>query len=582
MRRLRVFLLTAALRLSVGCATGQAGDLSSGLEELIAKIPEVSTGGRGISPAADELAKQLRGFGATAVPRLVGLLESDDEQVREFAGYVVRDLDGLNESNLDALIKARRRGDGWIPPAIARIGTPRAIAFLIDEMRRKPEQSSQLTWALTRAGEKAAPALAAIFREDSPVSQELSKAIADVFGGMGPSAKNAVAPLLEIAADKSRNTVNRLGAVDALGSIGAAAAEAVPRLRQLAKSEPANFSDAVRRAILGIGTPEAAEILVARLKSAPPEMAVATVLRDIAALRENGRGAGPQVVKALYRDPWEDRVGAALTLGYIGYAPASVELKQMLQSKEDWRLVYAATMSLGRLQDRSALPDLRRLAKDHWSPIVRNSALKAINAVEGSERHFSRWQPANFAFEYVEYQNLGFETSREQQEKIDKFRFRADPDELQPAEIKKTVYQIEIVGYGVDGRQTKKSETTPRCALRFGDGLLVGGDRGEWGGELAYRDEKGGTHVLVPENTHAIHRMPFGVVAAIGLAHLTMNSGYLYMVTPTPGKLPTAKPWKVLPGAPKKTGILENGDLFVSCHGGDILITPSGEFRRAE
>jgi hypothetical protein len=391
-----------------------------------------------------------------------------------------------------------------------------------------------------------------------------------------------VATLLEAAADKTLPVGNRRGAVKVLGSIGVAAAEAVPKLQQLATVEPGDFSDEVRRAILGIGTPEAAEILVARLKSAPPDAAVATVLRDIAALRENGRGAGPEVAKALRSDRWEDRVAAALTLGYIGYAPAAAELKQMLSSQEDWRLVYAALLSLGRQMDRSALPELRQLAEHHWSPVVRKSALKAINVIAGSETYVSRWQPSNFAFEFFEYQRVGYGPAGEKSLEETKLRFRAEPDALSVEETKQIRYMIETVGYDDKGRHVMRSETTPGCAFRFGGGLLLAGNRGEWGGELAYRDEIGAIQILVQENTHSIHRMPFGVVATVGLAHLMINSGYLYKVTAEPAQRPTAVRWKALPGAPRKSGILENGDLLVSCVGGDVLVAPSGEFRRVE
>jgi HEAT repeat protein len=582
MQRLCLRFLAALLLVSPASADDHAAASKPSLDDLIAKIPQVAAGGGGVSPAEVELAKQLQSFGPTSVPRLVALLDSPDEHVREFAGYLVRGLDGLTESDLDALIKARLRGDGWIPPAIAAVGTPRAIAFLVDELQRKPEHQSQLTWALSQAGEKAAPALAAVFRQQTLVSRELSDSIAEVFGDMGAKAGIAVPQLLETSADRTLPKPNRLGAVRSLGSIGLAAADAVPKLQRLAKSEPEVFADAVNRAILGIGTPDAAEILMARLQSVSPGFEVTIILRDIAALRENGRKAGPEVLKVLHRDQWENRVNAALTLGYIGYSAAAADLKRVLSSQEDWRLVYAATVSLGRLKDQTALPNLRQLAKAHWSPVVRKAALKAFNVIQGTEVFESRWHPSNFAFEYFEYQNLGYEASPEQRRATEKFRFRTDSDELPPAKLSNITYSIEIVGYDEKGRQVEQRNATPGCAFRFGNGLLLGGDRGEWGGELVYQDEKGATSVLLEQNIHAIHRMPFGVVATVGLAHLTMNSGYLYLVTRGPDGKPNARPWNVLPGAPMKSGVLENGDLFVSCYGGDVLITPTGEFRRVE
>lgn len=585
MRGPRLFLFIAALQITVGLTTGHAADDKPSLEDLIAKIPQVVTGDAGINKAEQQLALQLQGFGPSSIPRLVGLLESDNEKIRTFAGYVVADLDGLTEADLDALFKARKRGDGWIPPAIARIGTPRAIAFLVDDIRSNPEPDTQVTSALAIAGEKAAPALAAFFGDQAPISNELSQTTGAIFADMGPKAKSAVPLLLEFAANQKLPMANRLGAVAALGAMGLEAAKVVPKLRELAKSDPKRFSVAVDQAILGIGTPDAADILVARLQavwlqpvSPGWQLDVMVILRDIAELKQNGRGAGPLVVKILDGDKWDDRVCAARTLGYIGYSSASADLKRMIKSKEDWRLVYTATESLGRLKDASAVPDLRQLATDHWSPVVRKAALKAIKVIEGGEVYESRWHPSNFPLEYFEYQNLGYASSEEAKKESAKNRFVAEPGRLTPAEFD----EIALAGSGEKGRLVAPRKSMPSCALRFGGGVLVGEDRGEWGGELAYLDKKGGAWVLIAENTHALHQMPFGVIATVGLAHLGMNSGCIYLITAEPRRTPSIKPWKTLPGAPMRSGILENGDLFVACYGGDVLITPAGEFRRVE
>lgn len=117
--------------------------------------------------------------------------------------------------------------------------------------------------------------------------------------------------------------------------------------------------------------------------------------------------------------------------------------------------------------------------------------------------------------------------------------------------------------------------------MKVADGLLLGGDRGEWGGELAFKDKDGNVTMLVANNTIGIHRMPFGIVAASGLAHLMLNHGYLYVIDFKEGSVPMARIWKVLPGAPSKSGLLESGDLFVACVGGNVLISPTGEIAMA-
>ena len=99
--------------------------------------------------------------------------------------------------------------------------------------------------------------------------------------------------------------------------------------------------------------------------------------------------------------------------------------------------------------------------------------------------------------------------------------------------------------------------------------------------ENLFKGNAGAVTTLVDDNTTGIHRMPFGIVAATGLAHMTLNHGYLYLVDIKDGSPPNARLWKVLPGAPMKSGLLKSGDLFVACVGGNVLVSPTGEISMA-
>ncbi len=571
-------LAIAAAMFALAAFAATAGDRRPSLDELLAQVPEIARGaGPGVSDEQQRLAKQIQGFGADAIPAMISRLNSPDQDVSAFAGYVLRDMAGLNETHLDALIAARKKGDGWIPPAIARVGTPRAIAFLIDDLKAHPETETQLTWALVESGNKAAPGLAALFHSPEPLSQPLRSAINSVLTEMGPKAKGAIAPLFAAAGDRQLNAENRVGAVIAIGSIGSAAAEMVPRLHELARAEPALFGHAVKAAIVGIGTADAVPIMIEQLKTWPREI----VLRDIAALRENGRSAGP-VVATLLSDPdWDVRVAAARTLGYIDYQAGGTVLRGALADPNDWRLVYVAAESLGRLHDRSAVLDLKKVEAAHWSPVVRQSAHKAVDVILGRDAYTSRWHPSNFPFEYFEYQNASFGPADDDGSGATAAKFENEPGVLTPEEREKIKCSFEIVGYDEKGRNSHPVMAVPSCAFRVPGGYLVGIDRGEWGGQLMFRSEEGKCEVLLGKNTHGIHRLPFGIVALTGLAHMFMNSGVIYRVTLEAGHAPTAKPWKQLPGAPRRSGKLKDGSLYVSCHGGDVIITPQGEIKAA-
>ena len=176
-RLIKTWLTVVTIGLScAGFTHGAEADAE--LRALLAKIPTTAEGDLGISPAETSLAKQIQAHGAAAIPYLLPLLQHDEARVRQFAGYVLRDTAGLTKAHLDALIAARRRGDGWIPPAIGRIGTPRALAFLVEELRKEPEAESQLGFAFTQAGKRGAVALAEVFNDRTPSSSAICQRFA--------------------------------------------------------------------------------------------------------------------------------------------------------------------------------------------------------------------------------------------------------------------------------------------------------------------------------------------------------------------------------------------------------------------
>ena len=559
-------LVLLAVSLSAALCAGNSAERQPQLDELIHRVSQRDGRGRpGISTGESDLAKQIHAFGAQAAPSLIALLDSEKASVRELAGYVLRDLPGLSESHLDALIDACERGDGWIPPAIARIGTPRAIAFLVGELKRTPRTHNQLTWALKLAGEKAARPLVAIFDAAEPVADALLEAIRHVLADMGPQAAVVGPLLIESATNSSLPMGNRRAAVRALGILGLSAAPEVPRLQALANREPAHFSEAVDQAIVEIGTPEAALILASQLRRAPSDR----LLLRVARLRENGRAASAVVAELLSHEDWDVRVAAARTLGYIGATDAEDALRNALSDAGDWRVVYSAAESLGRLKATSAVVDLEAIAQRHWFDVVRSAASKAVRVVQGTETYQSRWPAANFGIEFFDYNH-----ARSSVAALDPatLRFRTDPDPLT------TTQRRELAFTGVANPQS-----IPSSWLRLSpNGYLLGTDRGEWGGELVFRDAVGATHTLLHANTQGIVRMPFGIVAVTGVAHLTINYGFLYVVDFEPGRMPIQRRWKSLPGAPRRMGVLENGNLFVSCVGGDVVVTSAGEMLAAD
>lgn len=142
-----------------------------------------------------------------------------------------------------------------------------------------------------------------------------------------------------------------------------------------------------------------------------------------------------------------------------------------------------------------------------------------------------------------------------------------------PAEFSHITYNAEIVGYDEDGKHVKVIHEVPAYALAAYDGLLLGADRGEWGGELLFRGRKGEIHRVLERNVHGIFEMPFGIVVFTGLAHMNSNKGAIYMVNRNRGEDISANIFRTLPGAPRDVFRTESGDV--------VFRVSTGEFRDA-
>jgi hypothetical protein len=156
-------------------------------------------------------------------------------------------------------------------------------------------------------------------------------------------------------------------------------------------------------------------------------------------------------------------------------------------------------------------------------------------------------------------------------------------------------YQAQTEGAGENGLVVNVIDVIPSYRLDAFGGQLMGDDRGEFGGELMFRDQQGTTRLLMKRNVHGIFQMPFGVVVFTGLAHLRNNVGGTYVVTASPESNPVVTPFQALNGAPEEVVRTLSGELvfkvlngrFVRNEAGDkvedkdcYLMKKSGEIKR--
>jgi len=577
-----LFYVVIAAPASYGCDS---------LDACIDQYPEVATDSRAVGPAENDLAEKVHTFGPDAIPHLILLLEHEDPGVRKLAGYTIRDIDELGPEHLEPLMRARENGDGWIPPAIARIGTQEAIEFLAEDLRRRPEVNTQVTVAFQRLGPRGAPYIAEMFACMDDCDERVFFVASSVLGELGEDAIGVVPRLLEIAADDHYARAGRQQATVGIGQIGPAAAPYVPELLALREKAPL-LSSTVDSVLLQIGSSEA----VAPLLRALPNNAE-HVLFNFRRLGKNGYDAGPAVLAYLNDPDWDIRVTAADALGHIGYTPASPALAKVLADQDDWKLVYAASLSLGRLEAVEFIDDLERVRESHWYPPVREIADSAIQLIRTGkamdEGEWEWWQISTVENAPESCKTVSYQAIDEP----DGTKLYADDDQ---EELQKLSYQTAIYSYGApEGTEPDEQgiievtdenmvehveyvEQVPELASRTPTGWLVGADRGEWGGELVYVPDKGGAMVLYNENVEDIFPLGGQLVATSGLAHMVGDRGVLLRIGEDKEGQYSAAPWKRLPGAPYSSWLIEGGELLINTSGGSVVTDVLGNIRMAE
>lgn len=495
----------------------------------------------GISKDEQALAQRIWEIGAPAIPGLIDLLDDPNEQVRERVGYILRDIGGLNASHLPALIDARRRGNGWIPPAIARIGTPEAMRFLVDDLHRDPELDTQVTWALVSRSGEAIPYLLDEFTCTDDCDPRFFRAVGSVLREIGDVSAAAVPRLMAIAADDGRPLALRIGAIGVLGDIGRPAAAAAPFLRALllrpdtvASETSAELGTIAAYALFRLGDAAAVPSLVEAVRS-ESGWRRAFAVRDIASLGPSGIAAGP-FVRGLLTDPdWDVRVQAAEALGWIGYREAIPDLFRATENA-DWRLVYQAAWALGVLGAREAAPRLEQIRDSYWYPVVRVAASEALETLQTGR---------------VGAADHGWDAISRRMEQLDELTRRAAD-----CKSRRVFWQDKWLVPA----PTSEGETE----LKIESGTFIGTNNGEWGGELYFRDLAGRKTKLAEDNILGIYQTSSGMVAVAGLAHLTLNWGRIYALNVSS----TGGDWRAatlltLPGEPHGLAVTPDGDLLI-------------------
>jgi hypothetical protein len=235
--------------------------------------------------------------------------------------------------------------------------------------------------------------------------------------------------------------------------------------------------------------------------------------------------------------------GIAL-LGWFDHRAAAPEITRHLSSN-DWRVVLAASQTLGWLGAVEALPELDGIARTHWLPEVRQVAERSAAAI----RTTGRLDPPKV---------LRGDGDQDYFWKYMRFEWVRDPA-LCPSRM--YIWNRQLIDW-----EDRRSE------LSFAMGRLKGYDRGEWGGALTWRPWFGRATVLNGDNVQGLARDGGDAVVLFGLAHMNPY-GYAAGVTRDGHGGWRVEPPIALPGAVSDLTTVAPGVFAALTEAGAVVFT---------
>jgi len=499
---------------------------------------------------SEVIARKLERFGVQAKLELLERATGSDPGRHRSATQILaywKDWDAKDISALQAALKAEP--GGWAASALEEIATPDAIRVLVSDI---PHGEGNFTEAaLERLSLNAAPYMLPAF-EDDAASAEAAR----IIEGMLHPPTEFTTQWVVVALDEQKPTRQRIGALRAIGALGIKAKSAGIQLHGLLANEALKIEAgktlrALRDPIVAVDTakacqPSAEQFDFLALKSS-------LCLREIAEFGPDGQAAGEYLTPFLTSPNGAEQAYGILTLGFLGYAPATAKFEDALSSK-DWRIVYAAISSVGWMGDKQAISALNKLASGFWMAEIRKQAALTVSALQTSKGVVERgsWvvddrgvprDPTWVITEGADGIRSSCKSNRWQWQS-QTFALTPDPE----AEAHALRFRIENMA-----------------------GELIGTDHGEWGGSLTWVPFPGTPTVLDRDNVHGLEYADEGSIVLFGLAHLGFNYGYaLKVIRKVDGTWEQTELAR-LPGEPRGSVRMDNGDIAV-LSGGRVLV----------
>jgi hypothetical protein len=469
---------------------------------------------------------------------------------RESAGLILQNWTGWDTADVPVLQAALQADPGgWAACALEQIATPDAIRALVSDIPHGEGSCTEGT--LERLSLKAAPYMLPAF-EDDDASMEAAR----IIQGMLHPPTEFADQWAAIALDEQRVVRQRIGALRAIGALGFKVKPVGVQLHGLLtdealKVEASKTLKALRDPIVVVDAAKACQPSADRFDFLALHSSLC--LREIAEFGPDGKAAGEYLMPFLTSPNSTEQAYGILTLGFLGYDPATALFEDALSSK-DWRIVYAAVSSVGWMGDKKAIPKLTKLASDYWMAEIRKHAAMTVAALKSPKAAVERgsWvvedrgiprDPTWVITDGVGGVRVSCRGNR--------WQWQGRTFSLRP--------ELEVEAHALRFRTANMA------------GELVGTDFGEWGGSLTWVPFEGTPVVLDRDNVHGLEYSEGGAIVLFGLAHLGFNYGYALRVARNVDATWVQTEIARLPGEPEGHVRLDGGN-FAVLSGGRVVI----------
>ncbi len=568
-------------------------DSCNTVEECISLIPAIEGEAWGTGTVDKAVREKLESFGKEALIPLSKLTGEDDPNRRLVADSLIAQIKDLSENDFELIHQVIQNnieldGDGgWSYGALGYVGGEKAGKFLVSELMRVQSASNQIGTAFRRLGVKGLPFLINGLRCYDSCGEKDFRGYHEVFSLYKRwnklSNTESARQLFSIAADNKVDFHARITAMSMIGYI----TNDVSLADQVYKYAEKNseLSGAALISLKNMKSPRAAVILVGRLKHNRGESLLNSnlmVFRDIAKMGDAAIKVGPQIMPYLGSNYWDDKVYAAITLGYIGYKAAIPELLQLLTNQADWHQSYAAVKALHLLKDKSAIPYVEKVSHTHWYEPLRVYAKSVITSLKQDEIKELKAEHSNFAFDFLDLHQLRKENHICDQSDYNKVSELEEQKKYSTRDSKLDYFQYRnpdcsMADYNENYRDYCNSDQSiiyPSVAAKFKNKWLAGDNRGEWGGELTVFQDDKMKSLLLTENIEDIYVIGEYAYVTSGLAHLSFNNGLIYRVRETDNAY-KVEPFVRLPGAPSSSWRIKGESTLINTESGAVIFNPN-------